>query len=131
MGDSSSQTLLISSENHIVHFRDPATGTSLRSVSVHAAPASCPVRQVSVGIRSGRLLLTLVGPGQMQISDCVTGATLHMPSLGEDLATSYVLACALAPDDSAIVALIANRHQATSLYILDVDDHAAEEETRL
>ena len=56
----------------------------------------------------------------LQLFDCATGANLGVQSLGEQSARvgMRVLACGLAPDDSATVALVSTRHHATAIFLI-------------
>ena len=74
-----------------------------------------------MGVASGRTVLALVG-NSLQLFDASSGAPLQGVALeGDAISTSTrILACSLAPDDSAVVCLVSSRLSATSLVILSV-----------
>lgn len=79
------------------------------------------LRHACLGVASGRTVLALVG-NSLQLFDASSGAPLQGVALeGDAISTSTrILACSLAPDDSAIVCLVSSRLSATSVVILSV-----------
>ena len=111
----------------LVSFRDASSGAIVRQCRpARSGSTSEGLRYACVGVASGRVLLVLLGPSSFQLLGVASGTWLPGVSLGREFqATSTkVVACAIAPDDSAIAALVTTRHRATSLVVLRLDERA-------
>ena len=114
-----------------VCFRDASSGRELRryqpSPTASDGNASGSLRSACVGVASGRVLLVLSGPSSLQLLDATSGVRLSDVRLGSDFKATgtKIVECAMAPDDSAIVALVSTRHRATSLVLLRLDEEHA------
>ena len=114
-----------------VHVRDSITGASLHRIPTHVP--STGMRACAVGAGSAQTLLTLAGFHDAVLHDALSGRRLAPPALGPSLGLtgwiSRVAACALAPDDSALLGLSVSRHGSTGLFLVRLEDAVEVEHT--